>query len=190
MLEQALNKLEDYRVGKWVFLGEELLSYLNQVYRHENRKMWMQDPSIGFYEIIKVERSPWFGIKKESGTPAMEVSLMMNTWEKSNPDIEPVVLILNHDADIVLGGQLLLNDCVFHAISTLKDLTDENNKRFTCISCSKPLNIISVNLKICRVCEESFANPVALELDLNEEIKDFEQDETTGPLDLDSFLLP
>jgi hypothetical protein len=84
---------------------------------------------------------------------ATGVDLFHESWDEA--DHTPLLLVMDEDGNAVMPGGAYIPDPVTLVFETVGDLEKANDGRTICAGCGKPLNVLSVNLRICNPCEKT-----------------------------------
>jgi hypothetical protein len=150
--------ISDLQIGKWVYLVDEAASHIDLLMNTMAIDK-LNEVVGGCYYITDIDKSfvnpP---NATEQGKVVAQIYLMHEDWNPEDKSVLPVHLALNEDADIILAGAFLLEKALFNIVHSVKELIEANKSRFNCFNCKNPLNIVTINLRICNVCETKFAN--------------------------------
>jgi hypothetical protein len=150
---------KDIQIGRWVHLDEKTVRYLNSVFSQED--VAEHRAYEGFYQITDIEQD----FHNPPNTPEVAkvqatIYLKHENWR--SPHAKSMPIVINPFCSIILAGAILMPDSIKTAITSVDELIAANKDQFHCTFCGKPLNVITVNLRICKDCEESFSeeNPL------------------------------
>lgn len=145
--------LEDYHVGKKVFVTEDVAFIAEEYVNLFSNTTDISFPS-GIYEVSKIEKNKINATSlSHKAIPHTTLYLKYEKWTKTE---EPVPIVLNPDGDVLFADAIFVEGGIKNVISDIENFIKINNSRFDCIQCKGKLNIVSHNVRICNHCEKNW----------------------------------